>query len=203
MKKFLLLSLVLLAFYFVHAQVRERTSRSRFQNDKVSPFIINAGNTLFYTVSDKNEQYDVRIRVNKFGNSISLSYSIPKKRQNGKILIRESAVRNAFAYDTLLTNKIKNYRDRSIFWLSKKNFEDLALTKETKIDLGNGIESFTRKQTSTLKIKFKGKEKMVPVFQIESADQNNKKRFLVLSEASNPLILKMESTMSLTLKEVR
>lgn len=203
MRNVILLSLLLLAGYSGFSQYNTRPSRSRFYNSKISTFNISPGDILRYTYSKDSQQYDIIVTVTKYGSSIGFNYSIPGASQAGSVLIQPAAVRNALSYDSLLTGKTKNYRDTSIFWLSKKNYNDLATVKETIMDLGNGKETFKRQRVYTLKLGYKGKEKIVTVFGIENANPGAKKGFLVLSEENNPLVLKVDAGWSLTLKEVR
>ncbi|MCW3107510.1 MAG: hypothetical protein JWQ09_2016 [Segetibacter sp.] len=203
MRKLILLNVLLLSVYISSGQYNPRPSRSRFYNSKTSTFTIKAGDILLYTVSKDSQRYDMVITVKKYGNTVSFNYSIPDKTETGTVLIQASAVKNALVYDTLLTGSSKNYKDTSIFWLSKKNYTDLAEAKETIMDLGNGKETFKRQRVSTLKLNYKGKEKIVTVFGIENSNQTAKKGFSVLSEGNNPLIVKMDSGWTLTLKEVR
>lgn len=203
MRKLILLNLLLLSVYVSLAQYNRRPSRSRFYNSKISTFTVKTGDILLYTVSKDSQQYDIIVTVKKYGNTISFNYSIPEKSATGNIFIPANAVTSAIIYDSLLTGKTKNYKDTTVLWLSKKNYVDLAAAKETIMDLGNGKETFKRQRVSTLKLNYKGKEKIVTVFGIENSNSNAKKDLLVLSEESNPLIVKMDSGWSLTLKEVR
>lgn len=203
MKKLILLNLVLLSFLAGMGQYNSRPSRSRFYNSKMSTFTLKAGDILLYTVNNDGDQYDVVVTVKKYGNTIGFDYTIPAKSQSGNVIIQASAVKSAVAYDTLLTGNSKNYKDTSILWLSQKNYTDLATAKETTMDVGHGSETFKRKGVSTLKLNYKGKEKIVTVFAITGTRENTKKEMWVLSEENNPLILKMEAGSTLTLKEVR
>src|SRR5205085_12019473 len=99
-------------------------------------------------------------------------YSLPQTNAAGSVTIQPAAVTNAVNYDTALSATSKDYKNSSIFWLSKKNYTDLATTKETTMNVGNGNETFTRKGVSTFKLNYKGKEKIVTVFEVENASPN-------------------------------
>jgi len=176
MRKFILLNLFLLLINTCFSQSNPRPTRSRFYNSNMSTFTIQSGDILLYTAKIDSIDYDIVVTVAKYGSTISFDYNIPKMPQTGNVLIESSAVNNAVIYDTLLHAGTKDFKDTSIFWLSKKNYTDLAAANETTMDIGNGNETFVKHGTSTLKINYKGKEKIVTAFAIENKNEKSKKR---------------------------
>jgi hypothetical protein len=72
------------------------------------------------------------------------------------------------------------------------------------MNFGSGLEKFVRQRGSTLKIKYKGKDKIVTIYDIANEDASGNKTFSVLTDEQNPLIVKMNSMgYKITLKEVR
>lgn len=128
--------------------------------------------------------------------------NIPKKTQEGRGHITSAALAKATKYlhefeigeDTLLTDKMA-------LWLSNKNMNELLLLKATV--MGNGMEIFFKRKTSIIKINYKGKEKIITVFNIENAGEKRKIQFAVLSDQRNPMIVKFDASFSMILKEVR
>jgi len=203
MKKLLLLPVLIFMALQAFCQYNTRPTRSRFYNSKVSTFSVKNGDIILYAASKDSQQYSVVVNLTAFGDSITFNYVMPEIDVQGNILIEPMAVKEATKYDTILSAEKTRLPDASIFWLSKKNFSELAAVKETMMDVGNGQETFKRQSVGTLKINFKGKEKIVTVYNIENTNEKAKKRLTVLSEENNPLILKTDFGWQLTLKEVR
>lgn len=203
MRKTILLTMLLLVGYISFGQYNTRPSRSRFYNSKYSTFIIKKGDLLGYSVSKDTSRYDITVSVKNYGRTIDFSYSIPDSSHTANVSIPARAVQNAIIYDTLLNGADKSYNDTSVFWLSRKNYSELAAIKETTMDLGDGKETFKRQTLTTAKLNFKGREKIVTVFLVQNTNAKFKKRFLVLTDENNPLIVQMESGWLLRLKEVR
>lgn len=202
MTKFALTTLFLTIFCNAFCQYNNRPTRSRFYNNKMSTFSIKPGDILRYSVNKDTTSYDIVVTVNTFGNSIGFSYRSGMS-DTGSVSIQSSAVNSALIYDTLLTAPSRQFTDTMVFWLSKKNYNDLEVAKETTMDLGNGKETFQRKRVSTFKLNVKGREKIVTVFDVQNTNAKSKRSFLVLNDDSNPLIVKMDAGCTLTLKEVR
>lgn len=203
MRKLMLMNLLLLIVYTSFGQYNNRPSRSRFYNSKFSTFTVSNGDILRYSVNKGSMQYDLVVTVKKYGNTIGFSYYIPPDTATQNVVIQASAVKNALVYDTLLTGNSKDFKDTIIFWLSQKNYNDLATAKETTMDFGNGKETFKRQSVSTIKVNYKGKEKIITVYAVENINQQTKKSLLVLNDEGNPLIVKADLGWTLTLKEVR
>ncbi len=203
MRKLILITLLLLSINIGFSQYNSRPTRSRFYNSKMSTFTIKPGDILLYSVTKDSMQYDMVVTVTDYDSTISFNYSIPSQTTTGTVFIQPGAFINAIAYNTVLNGGTKNFKDTSIFWLSKKNYTDLATAKETTMNLGNGNEIFVRQGVGTLKLNFKGKDKIVTAYNIENQNRKSKKSLIVLNDENNPLILKMDTGYAFTLKEVR
>ena len=204
MKNITLSVLLILIINIGFSQYNPRPTNSRFFNSKNSTFQIKSGDILVYNVKSANQSYDAIVTVLTFGEAITFDYKVPEKKQSGNIQIKSDAVNNASSYRYIF-NDYPAFSDGSITWLSKKNWRDLASKdQKTTMDFGSGSESFIRERASTLKIKYKGKEKIITIYDIANADNGNKKTFSTLTDEQNPLIVRMNNNgYKMTLKEVR
>ncbi|HEX8334703.1 MAG TPA: hypothetical protein VF622_18920 [Segetibacter sp.] len=205
MKK-IILSLVLAAFVNVcEAQYNPRPTTSRFFNSKHSTFQVKKGDILVYKVNTGKETFDATLKVTSYGDAISFDYNIPKKKQQGKVTIESNAVNNASDYPIVFESNNPALSTGSVIWLSKNSWRDLAsVDKTTTMNLGSGSERFVRQRASTLKIKYKGKDKIVTIYDIANEDTAGKKTLSILTDEQNPLIVRMNNMgYTLTLKEVR
>jgi hypothetical protein len=186
------------------AQYNQRPTKSRFFNSKHSTFQIKPGDILVYSAGNGGDTYDVVLTVKKYGDVITLNYSIPQKTQSGTVNIQNNLANSASTYDYYFVSNNNNPTDKSSIWLSKQNWRDLASTdKKTNMDFGGGAESFIRAGASTQKIKYKGRDKIITVYNIANKNTEDKKTFTVLTDEKNPLIVSMNYGGTLTLKEVR
>jgi hypothetical protein len=201
MKKLVLLLFTALLLNTAFAQNNPRPTRSRFWNNKYNSFYIKAGDILVYNVDNNGDKYDFIVRIKKFGNDISFDYSMPQKGNKANVMIQAGAVSDASTYVNDFASTNKNLKDKSTVWLSHSNYTDLASDGEATMDFGNGKETFTRGNTGTLKINYKGKEKIITLLNAQNAGGNYK--IGVMSEEKNPLIVTMDLGWKLTLKEVR
>lgn len=202
MKQLLLFGLTAVFCYSSYSQYDAKPSRSRFYNSKFSTFDISPRDTLVYTISRGDSSFEYIAGIEKYGDEINFAYKIPQWQASGNITVEALAVKEAVKYDTIDSNE-SNLKDKSVLWLSKKNYTELQTEKVTSMDMGNGPKSYERKSTSTFKIKYKGKEKIITVYNIESSNQAAAKKLAVLNSASNPLIINVENGWTMTLKEVR
>jgi hypothetical protein len=202
MKKVLLAITCLIFTTITFSQDNPRPTKSRFWKTKQSTFQVKAGDILVYSVTDNGEKYDLLVRVKKYGSTINFDYEIPTKANKVNVNIQSAAVDGAGKYTNRFAGGNANYANESSFWLSKRNYEDLAADGETKMDFGEGEQTFVRGNTGILKINYKGKEKILTVYNI-SAQTGSKRNLVLLTEANNPLIVMMDAGTKMTLKEVR
>lgn len=183
-------------------QGRASKEDSRFYNQKYATFPIGAGDILVYNAKNDSVSFDVIVTIKRFDSAVSLSYEIPDLRQNGVIDVSIDSVKKGTTYDTLSIKDRDIIHNKNIFWLSKKNFDELDSYKSTKMDLGNGMQTFGRGDTGPVKMKIKGKEKLLTVFNVAGKGEGGG-AFTVLTDYDNPLILTLQSDLTYTLKEVR
>ena len=199
--KQIILALVVITFSITSfSQNNPRPTKSRFWNSKFSTFSIKPGDVLVYTMDNGGKQAEMIVRVKKFGPTINFDYDMAGNRSN--VNLQTVAVNNAVKYNGAITNAKSDFKNESAVWISKKSYRELASEGSTKMDFGNGPVTFTRGNTGTLKINYKGKEKIVTLFNITSEEAGNYS-FGVLTDENNPLILTLNTTGKLTLKEVR
>jgi hypothetical protein len=202
----IILPLVLMAVVnFCHAQYNPRPTKSRFFNSKHSTFQIKKGDILVYQLTSDKETTDILLTVTSFAEDISFDYNVPEKNQQGKVTLESKAVNTATNYPFWLDRGSPSISTGSVIWLSRKTWRDLASKdKKTTINMGSGSETFARASASTLKIKLKGREKIITTYDIVNQDVRDKKHFSVLTDEQNPLIVRMNMLgNTLTLKEVR
>lgn len=200
MKKISLLIALIAIINVCEGQYNPRPTKSRFFNSKHSTFQVKPGDILVYTVTNNGEQYDFVVRVKQYGNAINFDYDVPQKNQKGNISVSNSSVAGGNSYANYFATS--TVPENSSVWLSKQNWRDLASKdKKTSMNFGTGTETFVREDASTLKIKYKGRSKILTTYNI--ANENSGKTFSVLTDEKNPLIVSMNSGWTMTLKEVR
>jgi hypothetical protein len=202
MKKVLLVPISLLLAIITFSQDNPRPSKSRFWKSKQSTFQVKPGDILVYTASNNGENYDFIVRVKKYGSTINFDYEMPQKGSKANVNIQSTAVDAAGKYSSDFGTTNHDFNNQSSIWLSKRNYEDLASDGETKMDFGGGEQTFVRGNSGILKINYKGKEKILTVYNV-NAKEGAGKHLMVLSEANNPLIVMMDVGWKITLKEVR
>ncbi|WP_207493408.1 hypothetical protein [Aridibaculum aurantiacum] len=196
---------ILLAFICVSllsatfAQDNPRPTKSRFWKSKESTFAIKPGDILVYQVQDNGETYDLLVHVKSFGNSINFTYDVPQKNNRSAVMIEAAAVKDNTAYNNIFSTAGKG---KSTLWLSKKNWRDIATVGATAMDFGNGSQQFTRVNNGTIKINYKGKPKILTLYNV-TAEEGNKRSFGVLTEENNPLLVTADDGINFKLKEVR
>lgn len=198
MQKLLFSLAFLLTTYIGFSQNNPRPTRSRFWNAKESTFSLKAGDILVYHVKNNGEEYDYVVTIDKYDKGVDFSYRLTSKGIKGSVSIPETALNDGATYLTDFAGG-----NKTTLWLSKTNFRELAAEKQTMMDMGTGIDTFTTKNTSTIKINFKGKEKILTIYHVENESATDKKKFAVLTELNNPLIVTMDAGWTVTLKEVR
>lgn len=203
MKKPLLSFLFILTFYECFTQYNPPISRSRFYNNKYSTFPIKPGDILLYSVSKDSQLFNLILTVKKFGSEINFDFNRPDKFSTGNINIEAKAVNEGIRYGSPFDSSVKSLPRGSMFWLSKKNYVELVEDLASTLDTGNGEEDFVRKNTSTIKINYKGREKIITVYNVVNKAGKFKKEMAVLTDERNPLIIKMDAGWTFTLKEVR
>lgn len=179
-------------------QNNPRPSRSRFYNAKESTFNLKAGDVLVYHVKDSADAYDYIVTINKTDNGLSYTYNIPAKEIKSNASVTSASLNEGTAYQT---NFKANHN--TALWLSTANYRGLATEKQTMMDMGAGVDTFTNTNTSTLKINYKGREKIITTYKIENKSNTDEIQMQVLNELNNPLIVMMNKGWTLTLKEVR
>jgi hypothetical protein len=198
MKK-LFLSFLLIAITYVSlSQNNPRPSRSRFFNSKVSTFQVEAGDILVYQIKNNAEKYDLVVTIKTYGDAISFDYNVINQNIKGSVSLNSQTVSKSIKYDTTYTGSGK-----PTLWLSKVNYYGLETEKQTTMDFGNGLDTFVRRNNSTMKINYKGKEKIITIHNIENIGAGSKKRIGFLSDEKNPLIVTINAGYTITLKEVR
>lgn len=204
MKTIILCIICLVITKFAFGQnTSPRPTDSRFYHGKYSAFKVKAGDILVYSVLKDSVAFDLEVTILRYDSIIELNYQAKKANISGNIFLPQATVSKAYKYDTLVSDSIETLKDESVFWLSRKNFKELYWVKSSIMNLGNGRETFVRKNTGVLKLKIKGKEKLITVFQIQNRGSKSRKDLMVLTEDMNPLIIKMNVGWSMSLKEVR
>jgi hypothetical protein len=203
MRKLSLLFALIFTIIICEAQYNPRPTKSRFFNSKHSTFQIQPGDVLVYshkTVS--GEEQDVIVTIEKFGEGLSYHYKM-SGGNDGQVTINSNTFSTNSNYSYNFSDAATQTNQNNL-WLSKKNWRDLASKdKRTVMNVGNGAETFVRNSGSTLKINYKGKEKIITVYNIIGSSTVDSKSFTVLSDEKNPLITSMNFGGILTLKEVR
>jgi hypothetical protein len=195
----LFLSLLLITITYVgFSQNNPRPSRSRFWNNKVSTFQLKPGDILVYQVKNNTETYNLAVTIKTYGNAISFDYNVSGQNINGSVNLSATTVSKGTKYDTTYTGN-----NKPTLWLSKANYYDLEAEKQTRMDLGSGLDTFVRRNNSTMKINYKGKEKIITIYNIENIGSGSKKKIGYLSDEKNPLMVSVKAGYTITLKEVR
>ena len=198
--KQIVLAAVLFSFAFTtFSQDNPRPTRSRFWKSKMSTFVVKAGDILVYNVQENRDNYELLVQVKKFGPGLSFHYDIPTKSMGSAVSFDAAAMNTGTSYSVDGTTAEPTKRT---FWLSKKNYSDLASVGITSMNFGSGVQEYKRGNTSSAKINYKGKEKTITVFNIAPADGENPV-FSVLTDQNNPLIVSLEKGAKMTLREVR
>jgi hypothetical protein len=203
MKKMILPLLLAAVVNVCEAQYNPRPTKSRFFNSKHSTFQVKPGDILVYNVNQNGEMYDLIVTVKNYGDFINFNYNIPQKKQTGTVNLQSNAVKSGTNYNVQFASN-NMLPDKSSIWLSRLNWRDLAsVDKKTSMDFGEGTETFVREDASTIKIKYKGKDRILTGYNIANQNNENKKTFVVLTDEKNPLIVSMTQGGTFTLKEVR
>lgn len=207
MKRYLVLLVLLGITTVTFAQNNPRPSKSRFWLNKHSTFQIKPGDILVYDVNNNGEKHQLLITITSYSdaNGISFDYNVPKKNKKGSINIPSAKVKSAVTYENMFVSSADDSnKSKGTIWLSKDNFRELGAgnSKQTRMDMGSGTETFVRHTGSVQKIKYKGKEKIISVFKIANEGGTDKKEFTVLTDMNNPLIVNWNNG-AITLKEVR
>lgn len=201
MRKSLFTLTLILTFCSAFSQTNPRPTPSRFWNNNLSTFSTQPGDILVYQVTYNGKTYNLIATVKKYGDEIIFNYTIPETDIKGTASITATAVKFANSY--VFTNNVKNLNDKSTLWISKDNYRDLASgDKQTRMDIGNGLDTFVRQSTSTQKVLYKGKEKIMTIYKV--TNKNGRAGELsILTDPNNPLIVKMDFGWKAILKEVR
>ena len=166
--------------------------------------MLKSGDILVYSIEENGQEYEFLATIRKFGETISYDYTIPQKNEKGTIATPGNSVKSGFHYQNVFNSSAQKSKDKNTLWLSKDNFRGLATKdKQTKMDMGNGTETFIRAATSTQTINYKGKERIITIHKITSQESASLKELWVMNDISNPLITNLNGTATVTLKEVR
>ncbi len=201
MKHLLPLIVLLFACFSGATQNNPRPTKSRFWNSKYSTFAIKAGDVLIYSFEQDGRPAELKVQVKKFGPDVSFDYVLPTGKASTSVYIPAVALNEAAEYNNSFSKASVRLKDETMLWLSKQSYRDLAADGKTEIDFGEGPKIFNRGNTTTMKIKYKGKEKIITLFNISNQD-GAIKRFSLLTDENNPLIVVMDRP-SMTLTEVR
>ena len=194
---------LLLIFFSQHcfSQWNPNPTDSRLLNTARSTFEHKENDIYVYNVKTDTGNYTCIITLLKATDCLLFSYSIPEKSLSGKMNVTREAINNATKYATFFSDKGTDSTAISILWLSKKNMTELYLLKETTMDMGNGNENFHKAKNSIIKINFKGKQKIFTVYNI--ANEKGTIHVSVISDIRNPLIVKCDGPLNISLKEIR
>lgn len=198
----------------VHSQSTAlRPTQSRFFSNRYKAVTIKNNDILVYKLTKDTGMYTLFVTIKEYSNAIHLDYSINSTDSNsyfgtqihkGKIIIPEAAKNEASKYDSLITDSMATLKNEIAFFLSNKNFSELYYVKESQLDLGNKLESFRRSNTSVVKMKLKGRDSFITVFNMENTGKKPKRNMRVLSDQKNPLIVMMDAgKWKIELKEIR
>ncbi len=210
MKNFVCLFLILFLSTSVFSQTTAKyPTKSRFYSNRYRSYSIKDGDILLYNFKKDTLAYNLTVIVRSISNAINLSYSISEnaaileKEKSGNIVLPEQTRLLATKYDTLITDSMATLKNEIVFWMSQKNFKELYYIKESQMDMGNGMESFARENTSTIKIKIKGRETLLTLFNMDN-QKGKAKSMSVLTDDSNPLIVRMDAgKWTMSLSEIR
>lgn len=199
MKQFVLLLTSLSLFATAFAQDNERPTRSRFWKSKMSTFTVKPGDILVYNVNNGSENQEMLVHVKSFGNTISYNYEFPKQQRKAIVSLDAAAIASGNTYNINFQPEASSVKHS--VWLSKKNYTDLAAVGVTEMNFGNGAQQYTRGNTGTLKINYKGKPRIITLFNVSAPNSSN--QLGILTEDKNPLIVTLNNGVGLALKEVR
>lgn len=210
---FLLFTLTLSSF----AQNSDNIINNRLPLDEVlftddngvSTFDIQKGDTLIFAVNAGGSQYDFVVSVNEYSydNGIKFNwYMTEPVGLSGNIIVTPDAKNNATRYHNYFSYGEKTLTDASCIWLSGTNFGDMpARTTSIKMD-NNAAENYLRPQDDAVKhvINYRGKEVTLDAFKINNGKEAPYTRELhVLNTSANPLIVSMNLGWTISLKEIR
>lgn len=180
-----------------YAQDNPRPTKSRFWKSKQSTFVPKAGDILVYQVDADGESFDFLVYIKQFGSSIKYQYDIPTKQQRSTVMLDASAIKERTRYPG------RSGIDSTIFlWLSKKNYKEIAAAGSAMLDVGNGLQEFIKGNNGILKINYKGKSKILTLYNIAHKD-TGAYNLGILTEEANPLVLTIDTGIRMRLKEVR
>lgn len=185
------------------AQYDPRPTRSRFYQSKYSTFSISPGDILLYSVEKDTQQYDLLITINDYGKEIDFDYNIPYYSIVGQMHMPAKAVTSGSSYKWIIDSITQHQESENMLWLSNTNYSDLKYQHATVLDAGEGKEIYGKLGTSTMKINFKGKEKIVTIYDVQNYSQGPEKSIAILTSDNNPLMIRIEAGYRITLKEVR
>lgn len=202
MKVVLMLLTMALLNNLCKAQYNPRPTKSRFYNSKQSTFQVKPGDKLVYTYHDVDgSEKELTVTIDKFGDGLKYSYQTNGITKN--MVVNTNAFTNATTYNFDFANDNAINQNHNL-WLSKKTWRDLASKdKTTLMNFGAGAETFVRNDASTIKINYKGEEKIITVYNISNTSAGGGKNFTVLTDEKNPLITSINLGWTMTLKEVR
>lgn len=205
MKKCFVIIVLTCITTIMFGQNNPRPSKSRFWLNKHATFQIKPGDVLVYDVKNGADKSELLITIKDVTDGITFDYN--NNSNKGTIHLSKTSITSGVTYQTMFPNinLQSSTGNKGMLWLSQNNYRQLAAntSKQTKMDMGNGLESFVRKSGSVQKIIYKGQEKIMTVYKIASVDAASKKEFSVLTDLTNPLIVAWSGEGVITLKEVR
>ncbi len=201
MKQVTLMLICISCLLNAFSQNDPKPTKSRFFNSNKSTFEVDKSTVLVYSVNNNGDEYDFIVTLKHFDKSIEFSYHMPQKKSAASINIEAGAVEDAVKYNNYFNGTDKTFTNQSTVWLSGKNYRELAMKDgSTSMDMGSGAETFAQKNTSTMKIKYMGEEKVITYYKAIASSGNE---VWVLNNIKNPLIVKMSLGWTIELKEVR
>jgi hypothetical protein len=130
---------------------------------------------------------------------------------NGHIKITAAAMKSAIGQNNYFGPRLKNavLTDKTTVWVSQDVFTQLNKKGTAQMDVGNGPETFTvvnnkdgdaEKESFKDVIKVKGSEKTVTTLHVKNSDGS--RQLWILTNAQNPVIIKMDLGWTIVLKSV-
>jgi hypothetical protein len=129
---------------------------------------------------------------------------------SGHIKITKEAMKAAIAQNNYFGPRLKNatLTDKTTVWISQDVFTQLKKTGTTKMDVGNGGETFTvvanddneDKAAFNDNVIVKGSDKTVVTMHVKN--QDGSRQLWILNNQQNPVIVKMDLGWTIVLKSV-
>jgi hypothetical protein len=191
LKSIFLAGITLLVFSKAHSQ---------------TAFYLQEGDRLFYDVIANEQVYTFSVDIIKLDSTISFSWSMsPPINKSGYITISENALKNAKQYMNQFAGGTKDLDQESSVFMSDANFNELANTNTTKMDMGEGNSGeWFNNGSDNYGFIWKGSDVNPNAYytKLEKSKSWDSRNIVVLAEGPFHLILRMNLGWSIQLKEV-